>query len=78
MDVVTLSSKGQIVIPSKIRNTLNLSTGDELVVEVEDNTLKLSPLKYKSLDSLFSSYKSTKYVSKKDIKDLKSKKFSKA
>lgn len=78
MNVITLSSKGQVVIPSNIRNLLKLNAGDELVIEVEQNSLKLSPLKYKSLDNLFSTYKSTKFVSKKDIKDIKDKKFSKA
>lgn len=78
MNVITLSSKGQVVIPSNIRNLLKLNAGDELVIEVEQNSLKLSPLKYKSLDNLFSTYKSTKFVSKKDVKDIKDKKFSKA
>ena len=33
MEIVRLSSKGQIVIPAKIRKELNLSTGDKLFIE---------------------------------------------
>lgn len=43
MNVVTLSSKGQIVIPSKIRKKLSLKEGDSLVVLEENDSIRLVP-----------------------------------
>ncbi|KKQ77466.1 MAG: hypothetical protein UT00_C0011G0022 [Parcubacteria group bacterium GW2011_GWA1_38_7] len=75
MKIVKLSSKGQLVIPAKYRKELNLKSGDEFILEKQNNAILLNPLKYKSLDSLFLAYKSKKYVSSKDIKDIKKEKF---
>jgi len=44
MDIVTLSSKGQIVIPSKIRKKFSLKEGDSLVIVEEKDTIRLQPL----------------------------------
>jgi AbrB family looped-hinge helix DNA binding protein len=44
MDVVTLSSKGQIVIPSKVRKKFSLKEGDSLVVVEERDSIRLQPL----------------------------------
>ena len=44
MDVVTLSSKGQIVIPSKVRKKFSLKEGDSLVIVEEKDTIRLQPL----------------------------------
>ncbi|MDO9325752.1 MAG: AbrB/MazE/SpoVT family DNA-binding domain-containing protein [Methanoregula sp.] len=44
MEVVTLSSKGQIVIPSKIRKKYSLREGDSLVVTEEKDGIRLQPL----------------------------------
>ncbi|MCK9632867.1 MAG: AbrB/MazE/SpoVT family DNA-binding domain-containing protein [Methanoregula sp.] len=44
MDVVTLSSKGQIVIPSKVRKKFSLKEGDSLVIVEEDDGICLRPL----------------------------------
>lgn len=44
MEVVKLSSKGQIVIPSKIRKRLSLKEGDSLVIFEEKNAIYLQPL----------------------------------
>jgi AbrB family looped-hinge helix DNA binding protein len=44
MDVVTLSSKGQIVIPSKVRKKFSLKEGDSLVIVEEDDAICLRPL----------------------------------
>lgn len=78
MNVVTLSSKGQLVIPSLLRQDFNLKTGDEFVIKAVNNNLVLTPIKYKSLDELFSFYKSKNYLSEKDTKKIKKEKFSKA
>jgi len=44
MDVVTLSSKGQIVIPVKMRKKFSLKEGDSLVVVEEKDAIRLQPL----------------------------------
>jgi antitoxin PrlF len=44
MEVVTLSSKGQIVIPSKVRKKFSLKEGDSLVIVEENDGICLKPL----------------------------------
>jgi AbrB family looped-hinge helix DNA binding protein len=44
MDIVTLSSKGQIVIPSKVRKKFSLKQGDSLVIVEEKDAIRLQPL----------------------------------
>jgi AbrB family looped-hinge helix DNA binding protein len=44
MEVVTLSSKGQIVIPSKVRKRFSLKEGDSLVIVEENDAIRLQPL----------------------------------
>ncbi|MHA1505868.1 MAG: AbrB/MazE/SpoVT family DNA-binding domain-containing protein [Candidatus Asgardarchaeia archaeon] len=44
MEIVKLSSKGQIVIPAKIRRELNLSKGDKLLLERKGDTIILKPI----------------------------------
>jgi AbrB family looped-hinge helix DNA binding protein len=44
MDIVTLSSEGQIVIPLKIRKKFSLKEGDSLVIVEEKDTIRLQPL----------------------------------
>jgi len=44
MDIVTLSSKGQIVIPSKVRKKFSLKGGDSLVIVEEKDAIRLHPL----------------------------------
>jgi AbrB family looped-hinge helix DNA binding protein len=44
MDVVTLSSKGQIVIPVKVRKKFSLKEGDSLVIVEEKDAIRLQPL----------------------------------
>jgi len=39
-----LSSKGQLVIPKKFREALNLESGEYLTVELKDNQLVLRKL----------------------------------
>lgn len=44
MLTVTLSSKGQIVLPQGIRRMLGLQEGDKLEVSLKDQTVLLIPL----------------------------------
>jgi AbrB family looped-hinge helix DNA binding protein len=42
MELVTVSSKGQIAIPKKVRDALNLSEGTKLNIEVRGQKIVLS------------------------------------
>jgi AbrB family looped-hinge helix DNA binding protein len=42
MERVTVSSKGQIAIPKSVRDTLNLSEGTKLTLEVQGRQIVLS------------------------------------
>lgn len=44
MDVVRISSKGQIVIPARIRKELGLSEGDELIIDRKGDVIVLRPV----------------------------------
>jgi AbrB family looped-hinge helix DNA binding protein len=44
MEVVTLSSRGQVVIPAKVRKKFSLKEGDSLVLVEENNGIRLQPL----------------------------------
>jgi AbrB family looped-hinge helix DNA binding protein len=44
MKTVKISSKFQIAIPRKIRNILDLSAGDTLVIDTNENKIILIPL----------------------------------
>ena len=39
----TLTTKGQLTLPKKVREALGLKPGDELLVEVEDDRIMLIP-----------------------------------
>jgi len=44
MQVVTTSSRGQIVIPKEIRKRLNIVTGKKLSIKAEGDHVLLTPL----------------------------------
>lgn len=46
--ITTLSTKGQIVVPSKIRRKLDLQPGDPLDVKVEERRIVFIPRKVRS------------------------------
>jgi len=43
MQTITMSAKGQIVIPLNIRKMFGLKKGEKLIVDVENNDIKLTP-----------------------------------
>ncbi|HZR56405.1 MAG TPA: AbrB/MazE/SpoVT family DNA-binding domain-containing protein [Terriglobales bacterium] len=47
-----MSSKGQIVIPSALREKLNIKTGTRLAVRSENNQLVLQPITKEFISSL--------------------------
>lgn len=46
--LVTLSSKGQLVIPKQLRKALNLRQGMKFDVHIEDNKIVLEPVGHDS------------------------------
>ena len=44
VEIVTVTSKGQITIPSKIRRELKIVKGDKLLLIREGNTIKIIPV----------------------------------
>ena len=44
LEITSLSTKGQIVIPRSIRNQLNLDTGDKLIVVCDGTNILLTPV----------------------------------
>ena len=51
-DVLTMSSKGQIGIPSEIRKNLQLNAGDRFAVYARDNLIVLSKIQIPTEDEL--------------------------
>ena len=47
-----LSSKGQMIIPKKIRDLMGLNAGSKLILKLEDNNLHIIPIK-KDVSSFF-------------------------
>ena len=45
VDVLTVSSKGQIALPAKIRKALSINTGDRLAVFTSDDVIMLKAVK---------------------------------
>ncbi len=52
METVTLSSKGQLVIPKGVRNDAHLTAGARLQVLYLDGEIRLRPLPEQNLSSL--------------------------
>lgn len=50
--VLTVSSKGQIVLPSKVRNSMSIQTGDKLAVYTYDGAIILKPVRLPSEDEI--------------------------
>lgn len=45
VNLVSVSSKGQIVLPAEMRKTLSISEGDKLAVHMADGVIMLKPVK---------------------------------
>lgn len=54
-----VSSKGQIVIPSALRDKLGIQAGTRIAIHLEENRLVLQPITGDYIDSLLGSCKGT-------------------
>jgi AbrB family looped-hinge helix DNA binding protein len=52
MNIITVTTRGQIVIPAKVREKLGIVKGTRLAVEENGDELVLKPLTPEYLDSL--------------------------
>lgn len=44
LETVTISSKGQVTIPSKVRKRLKIVKGEQFIIVEENNAIKLVPV----------------------------------
>ncbi|MHA1699334.1 MAG: AbrB/MazE/SpoVT family DNA-binding domain-containing protein [Promethearchaeota archaeon] len=70
-----MGPKGQIVMPKDIRDFLNIQPGDEIIIEVMDNEVRLKPVE--NGDVFLSNFIQTpkKFGKKIDIERLLVKKY---
>ncbi len=75
-DVITISSKGQIVIPKEMRDQLSIQPGDKIVAMCDGNTIVLKPIEMPTyeefLESMHQCQKWAKEVglTQKDVDDV--------
>ncbi|MEI7615366.1 MAG: AbrB/MazE/SpoVT family DNA-binding domain-containing protein [Actinomycetota bacterium] len=60
MFLTTLSSKGQIILPSEFRKKINIEKGTKLIVEIENNKIILTPVKREFFENIAGSLSSSK------------------
>lgn len=69
MEVTTISSKGQVVIPATIRHEMGLSNGAKLMVLTDGDNMLLKPLRSPRLHTFRALIKrSRQYVKKAGLK----------
>jgi len=51
-EIVTISSKGQVVIPAKLRKRARLEKGDRIVFEYRDTDDRIEMYKLESIDEI--------------------------
>jgi AbrB family looped-hinge helix DNA binding protein len=66
LNVSTLTTKGQIVIPYQIREILGLMPADKFFFEIENDRIIAQPVP--SINDVLGMIKTRKYVSKKKFK----------
>ena len=55
MDKATVTGKGQITLPRRIRERLNIEVGDKLLFDIENDELKVRVVHGRGISSLFDS-----------------------
>ena len=50
VELITMSSKGQVVLPVSMRKSLSLKTGDKLAVHSSNGVIMLKPVKIPPAD----------------------------
>lgn len=65
LEITSISSKGQVVIPQEIRKKLLLQHGEKLIVIGEGDTIILKKVEFPSFKGIEKLVKKTKEFSKK-------------
>ena len=68
MEITSMSSRGQVVIPQDVRSRMNLQEGEKFIVIGEHNTIvlkKIEPPSFKNFDKLLE--KTRKFAKEKGI-----------
>ena len=71
IEVTSISSRGQIVIPQNLRDKLKIREGEKFVVIGEDNTIILRKLEmpsFKGFDKLLA--KTREFAKKNELKEI--------
>jgi len=69
VEITSISSRGQVVIPQRLRNRMRIHAGEKFVVIGEDNTIVLKKLEMPSFSGVDKLLKKTRdFAKKKDIK----------
>ena len=55
MDKATVTGKGQITLPRRIREALDIETGDKLLFNIEDGELRVRVMHGRKISELFAS-----------------------
>lgn len=70
VEITSVSSRGQIVIPQSLRNKMKIREGEKFVVIGEDNTLVLRKLEVPSFRGVNKLLKKTReFAKKQEIKE---------
>ena len=70
IEITSVSSRGQIVIPQHLRNRMRIHAGEKFVVIGEDNTIVLKKLEMPSFSGVDKLLKKTRdFAEKKGIKE---------
>jgi len=70
IEITSVSSRGQVVIPQSLRDRMKIHTGEKFVVIGEDNTIVLKKLEMPSFSGIDKLLKKTRdFVKKKGIKE---------
>ncbi len=70
IEITSISSRGQVVIPQSLRNKLNIHEGEKFVVIGEDNTIILKKLEMPSFSGIDKLLKKTReFAQKKGLKE---------
>ncbi|MBI2885342.1 MAG: AbrB/MazE/SpoVT family DNA-binding domain-containing protein [Candidatus Omnitrophica bacterium] len=64
LDVTTMSSKGQVVIPTDIRKELGLLTGAKLMVLTDGSNLLLKPMQTPKLQTFQALIRRSRHLAK--------------
>ncbi len=73
IETTSLSTKGQVVIPKKVRGNLNLSAGSKLIVIQKGDSILLKPIsiskteQFERLISLGNKIRDTLNLTEKDV-----------